>query len=61
MTDLFGIFKEYGWGYGLWNFEGAFGIIGHHRPGAHWEDMDGYQVDRELFELMVNSRVAAGG
>jgi endoglucanase len=58
LTDLFGVFKEFGWGYGLWNFEGAFGIIGHSRPGTRWEEIDGYRVDRDLLELMINGRVS---
>ena len=55
-TDLFGIFKEFRWGYAMWNFEGAFGIVEHGRPGATFEPMDGYQVDRALLDLMVASR-----
>jgi len=56
--DLFGLFREFGWGYGMWNFEGAFGIVNHGRPGARWEDIGGLRVDRDLLELMVESRVA---
>ncbi len=57
LGDVFGLFKEYGWGYSLWEFEGSFGIIDHGREGARFEKMDGYNVDRDLFELMLNSRV----
>lgn len=53
LADLFSLWKEYGWGWGMWNFKGPFGIIGHHRSGARFEEMDGYMVDRDLFELMV--------
>lgn len=52
LTDLVGLFREFGWGWGLWNFEGTFGIIDHGRPGTVYEKMDGYNVDRALFEIL---------
>lgn len=55
--DLFGLFKQYRWGYALWGFEGAFGIIDHGRPGVVYEEIDGYRVDRALLNLMLESRV----
>jgi endoglucanase len=55
--DLFVLYHEYRWGYALWNFEGAFGVVEHGRPGAHYEEYRGYNVDRELFDLFLNSRV----
>ena len=56
-ADLFALFKAFGWGYAMWNFEGAFGIIDHGRPGAVYENMSGYRVDRALFDLMLDGRV----
>ena len=56
-TDLLGWFHEYGWGYSLWNFEGAFGIVDHGRPGAVYETIDGYKVDRALLDLLLQNRV----
>jgi hypothetical protein len=56
-ADLFGLFNEFGWGYSLWEFKGVFGIIDHGRAGARWETIDGFNVDRDLFKLMLNSRV----
>lgn len=58
LGDLFSLWKEYGWGYSMWNFDGDFGIIGHTRPGAVFEAMDGYRVDRQLFDLMLDSRMS---
>ncbi len=55
--DLFALFREFGWGYAMWNLEGPFGIIGHGRPGARIEKRDGYPVDIDLLELMLASRV----
>lgn len=58
-TDLFGLYKEFGWGHALWNFEGSFGIVGHGRPGAHYETLHGYPVDRALLDILIQSRVEA--
>lgn len=58
LTDLFGLYHEYGWGYAPWNFEGDFGIINHGRPGTVYETIDGYAVDRAYFELLKSCRVS---
>ena len=57
-TDLLGVLKEFGWGYALWHFEGPFGIINHGRPGASFESIRGFHVDRLLLELMLAHRSA---
>jgi aryl-phospho-beta-D-glucosidase BglC (GH1 family) len=57
LRDLLSVYKEFGWGYSLWNFVGSFGIVEHGRPGATYEEMNGYRVDRELLELLKDSRV----
>ena len=54
--DLLGLFHELGWGYAMWNFEGPFGIVGHGRPGARVEARNGYPVDVDLLQLMLESR-----
>jgi endoglucanase len=56
LSDLFGLYKEFGWGYALWNFTGDFGIIAHGRPGAHYEQIHGYPVDRDLLEILTENR-----
>lgn len=56
LTDLFGVYKEFGWGFALWNFAGPFGIVEHGRPGTTYEKVYGYQVDRALLDLMLASR-----
>lgn len=56
-ADLLGLFGEYGWGYSMWNFEGAFGVVNHGRPGAVYEDYEGYKVDRALLNLLLENRV----
>ena len=57
--DLLGLFHEYGWGFAFWNFEGSFGIIDHGRSGARYETIDVYRVDRELLDLILESRVTS--
>jgi aryl-phospho-beta-D-glucosidase BglC (GH1 family) len=49
--DLFTVFNELGWGYALWQFEGAFGIVNHGRPNTQYKKIDGYEVDIQLYEL----------
>ena len=51
-ADLFDVYGQFGWGFALWEFEGPFGIVGHHRPGAVFERRDGFHVDRNLLDLM---------
>ncbi|MBI9050355.1 MAG: cellulase family glycosylhydrolase [Anaerolineaceae bacterium] len=55
--DLLGLFHEFRWGFALWNFEGPFGIINHRRKGAHFEKLHGYVVDRDMLQLILDSRV----
>lgn len=54
--DLFGLFRQYGWGYALWEFEGAFGVVNHGRPGTVYEELGGYRVDRALLDLLLEGR-----
>jgi aryl-phospho-beta-D-glucosidase BglC (GH1 family) len=55
-ADLFDVFGQFGWGFALWEFEGPFGIVGHHRPGAVFERRDGFAVDRHLLDLMQQAQ-----
>ena len=56
LTDILGLFHEYGWGFSMWNFEGPFGIVNHGREGASFEEVSGYLVDRDLLDLLQRSR-----
>ncbi len=56
-SDLIGLFREYGWGYSLWNFNGAFGIVDHGRPDTKWENYKGYKVDREMLEIYKSGMI----
>jgi len=57
LTDLMSVWKEFGWGYAMWNLKGPFGIIDHGRKGARYEKIKGFNVDRDLLDLMLNCRV----
>ena len=57
LADLLSVFKEFRWGYALWNFRGPFGIIEHGRPGAQYEMTEGHPVDRALLDLMLENRM----
>ncbi len=59
LADLLSIYKEFGWGYALWEFDGPFGIGLHGRPGASYESVLGYPVDRSLLDLLLQNRVDA--
>ncbi|MCD1655843.1 glycoside hydrolase family 5 protein [Treponema zuelzerae] len=50
-SDVLSVFNELGWGFALWNFSGDFGIASHGRPGARWESMNGFRIDRDMYEL----------
>jgi hypothetical protein len=51
------VWREYGWGYALWNFSGPFGVTGHKRPGAVFEKLDGFDIDRALWDLLISGRI----
>ena len=56
-ADLLGLYREYGWGYVLWNLNGPFGVINHGRPGTNYTRMNGLDVDAELLALLKDNRV----
>ncbi len=57
LSDLLSLYREFGWGYSLWNFEGPFGIVNHGRPGAVYECIHHYEVDRRLLDLLLDNRI----
>ena len=58
LADILSVYKEFEWGYALWNFQGPFGIVEHGRPGDHYEQVAGYNVDRALLDLLLENRVS---
>ncbi len=52
LEDLITVLCEYGWGYAMWNFNGAFGIVEHGRPDTRYENYKGFNVDMRMLEIM---------
>jgi len=57
LGDLMSVFKENGWGYSMWNFDGSFGIVNHGRPGAVYTKIDGFDVDKTLMDIMLENMI----
>ena len=55
MKDLLSIWKQYGWGWSLWNFRGPFGILDSGRTDVTYEDYKGHKLDRKMLELLQNN------
>lgn len=55
MKDLLSIWKQYGWGWSLWNFRGPFGILDSNRSDVVYEDYKGHKLDRKMLELLQNN------
>lgn len=52
MTDCLDLWKEAGWGWGLWNFRGPFGVLDSKRSDVKYEEFRGHKLDREMLELL---------
>lgn len=52
MRDLLALWKEANWGWALWNFRGAFGVLDSGRTDVTYENWRGHQLDREMLELL---------
>ncbi|WP_061963149.1 glycoside hydrolase family 5 protein [Demequina aurantiaca] len=57
MADTLEVFAEHRWGWALWNFEGPFGLVNTGRTGAHRAHRNGYDVDIEMLDLLIERRV----
>lgn len=55
MKDLLSIWKQYGWGWSLWNFRGPFGILDSGRTDVAYENYKGHKLDRKMLELLQNN------
>ena len=53
MKDNLDNFKEIGMGWALWNFNASFGILNSGRADVDYEDYNGYELDREMLELLL--------
>jgi endoglucanase len=52
MRDLLELWKQAGWGWALWNFRGAFGILDSDRPDVTYESWRGHKLDRQMLQLL---------
>lgn len=52
MNDLMSQWKAAGWGWAMWNFRGAFGILDSGRKDVEYEDYKGHKLDRKMVELI---------
>ena len=52
MRELMGQWKEAGWGWAMWNFRGAFGILDSGRTDINYEDFKGHKLDRKMLDLI---------
>jgi endoglucanase len=44
--------RDAGWGWAMWNFRGAIGILDSDRADVHYEDFEGHKLDREFLNLL---------
>ncbi len=52
MRDLLELWKEAGWGWAMWNFRGAFGVLDSGRKDVQYEDFHGHKLDRKMLDLI---------
>ncbi len=52
MGDMVANWRELGFGYALWNFRGAFGILDSGREDVDYEDFHGHKLDRKMLRLL---------
>jgi endoglucanase len=52
MKDMLDNWKKAGWGWALWNFRGAFGVLDSGRKDVNYEDYQGKKLDKAMLELL---------
>lgn len=50
--DVLDILTQFGIGYSLWNFRGAFGVLDSGRKDVAYQDWYGHQLDKPLLDLL---------
>ena len=55
MKDCLDLWKEAGWGWAMWNFRGAFGVLDSDRKDVSYETFQGHKLDRKMLELIRSS------
>jgi endoglucanase len=52
MRNCLELWKEAGWGWALWNFAGAFGVLDSNRRDVLYEEFQGHKLDREMLGVL---------
>ena len=52
MKDLLAVWKDAGWGWALWNFDGSFGILDSGRSDTAYGELEGRKVDNAMLGLL---------
>jgi endoglucanase len=52
MRDCLALWREAQWGWALWNFRGAFGVLDSGRTDVTYEDFRGHKLDREMLKVL---------
>jgi len=52
MRDCLELWQQAGWGWALWNFRGAFGVLDSDRSDVTYENWRGRKLDRAMLELL---------
>lgn len=52
MRDQLALWQEAGWGWAVWNFRGAFGVLDSGRSDVTYEDFNGHKLDREMLKVL---------
>lgn len=59
LDDLCQFFRDNKLGWGLWNFNGSFGILNSGRADCPYESYQGYQLDRNMLNVLTKSAVTS--
>ena len=52
LEDALKMCERHGWGWALWNLDGAFGILDTSRTDCEFEDFHGHKLDRKALEIL---------
>jgi endoglucanase len=55
MRDCLDLWREARWGWAMWNFRGAFGVLDSNRKDVAYEDFKSHKLDRKMLELIRNN------
>ena len=56
MGNCLELWRERGWGWAMWNFRGAFGVLDSNRQDVTYENFKGHKIDRKMLELIRNDQ-----